>query len=888
MQPVTLTINQQEVSGQPGLTILELARESGITIPTLCDHASLSPIGACRICIVENEANGALLASCVTPIAPGMIINTESPRVLEHRRMILKLMLASHPDSCLVCDKGNRCELRQLAAELGVGFIDLDRIPQPAVTEEVNPFLLRDMSKCILCARCIRACQELVIAGALDYYGRGFSTKPATLAQLPLEDSECTFCGTCVALCPTGALLEREPLYRGSTGVSVETTCPYCSCGCTLSLEIKDDRVVRAVPGNGSSSPGTLCVRGSYGCDFIHSPERLTRPLLKENGTFKEVSWEEALAATAAAFTGICAASGPESMAVFGAANCTNEENYLLQRFARAVLGTNNIDNGSSLYYGSARRGFYDSIGFPGITYSLDDLARADVIMVIGADPAATAPLVSYGIKRAVKLHGAKLILIEPRKTELALFADCWLRPRVGTDLALLSAMAGVIVDEELTDREFIARKTENYEALFDSPGSLSPEQAAAAAGVAREQILLAARLYAGADQGAIIFGSGIMQQPRGEENVKALLNLALLTGHIWRSGGGVRALLRESNAQGACDMGALPDFLPGRRHAGDPAARDFFETRWQTVLPSRPGLGVREMMAQAGNGNIRGMLIVGENPLACFPEAARVEEALLSVEFLAVQDLFLTETARLADVVFPAASFAEKEGTFMNLEGKGRQLCRALEPAGESRADWRIILDLAEAMDSPLPFTSLEQVQEEMEALIPFYRNDWGEDSGEGETLWERKDDRGLPLKKFPGFSPVEYIPPEQPAGDTYVLLAESTLFSWGSGARSSRSQKLSRFAPLNYLKMNRNDAGKAGFNPGDSVEIVSAAGRLPAVVEYSDALPEGVVSLPRSRSSLPLTALSSALPEKTPPSSALEKGYVRIERSRKDEPGT
>lgn len=886
MQPVTLTINQQEVSGHPGVTILELARESGMTIPTLCDHASLNPIGACRICIVENEANGALLASCVTPIAPGMIINTESPRVLEHRRMILKLMLASHPDSCLVCDKGNRCELRRLAAELGVGFIELDRIPQPAVIEEANPFLVRDMSKCILCARCIRACQELVVEGALDYYGRGFKTKPATLFQLSLENSGCTFCGTCVALCPTGALMEKDPLYRGTIGTSVDTTCPYCSCGCSVSLEIKDDQVARVVPGK--DGPGTLCVRGSYGGDLIHSPERLTRPLLKANGSFKEVSWEEALTVTAAAFKGIRDEHGPDSTAVFGAASCTNEENYLLQRFARTVLGTNNIDNGSSLYYASARKGFYDSISFPGITYSLDDLARADLLFVIGADPEATAPRLSYEIKRAVMKHGAKLILLDPRKTGLALFADCWLRPRVGTDLALLNGMAGVIINENLTDREFIARKTENYQALSNSLSDLHLESAAEAAGVDLEQILLAARLYAGADQAAIIFGSGIMQQARGVENVKALLNLALLTGNIWRKGGGVRALLREGNAQGACDMGALPDFLPGRRQAGDPAARNLFEQHWQKPLPSRPGWGALEMIAQASKGKIKGMLIVGENPSASFPGSAGAAEALLSLDFLAVQDLFLTETARLADVIFPAASFAEKEGTFTNMEGKGRKICRALAPSGASRPDWKIILQLAEAMEQPLPYASLEQVQKEMEALIPFYENDWGEASLEGEALWEGEDDCALPLKQFPSFSPVENRPAEPPEKGSFILLLESTLFCWGSGSRSSHSNKLSRFAPVNSLKMNRSDAGKMELNPGEHVEIVSVAGRLPAVVEYSDTLPEGIVSLPRSRSDYPATALFSSLPGKPADSSALESCYVRIERSGNDEPGT
>ncbi len=892
MQPVTITINQQEVSGRPGLTVLELARESGITIPTLCHHASLSPIGACRICIVENEANGALLASCVTPIAPGMIINTESPRVLEHRRMILKLMLASHPDACLVCDKGNRCELRRLAAEMGLGLIELDRIPQPALTEELNPFLIRDMSKCILCARCIRACQELVVEGALDYFGRGFKARPATLFQAPLENSECTFCGVCVALCPTGALMEKEPLYRGTVGASVESTCPYCGCGCSISLEIKENRVARVVPGNELPGPETLCVRGSYGCDFIHSPERLTRPLIREEGGFREASWEEALAVTAAALGEIKAVHGAESLAVFGSANCTNEENYLLQRFARTVLGTNNIDNGSSLYYAAARRALYDALGFPGIAYPLRDLARSDLIMVIGADPETSAPLAGYEIKRAVKMKGAGLILIDPRKTKLSLFAGCVLQPRVGTDLELLRGMAKVIIEEKLTDREFIARKTEKYQDLLASLSDFSLEAAAESAGVSAEQIRRAALLYASAGQAAIIYGTGIMQQSLGVENIKALLNLALLTGHIWRKGGGLRALLRECNALGACDMGALPDFLPGHQHVGELPAQKKFERCWQTALPAAPGFDALEMMEQARRGKIKGMLIAGENPAASFPGASQIQAALGALDFLVVQDIFLTETARQAHVVLPAVSFAEKEGAFTNMEGNVKKIRRAVDPAGESRPDWKIILQLAEAMERPLPFGTLEQVQKELEEMVPFYKYDGESIIPEEEDILEARAGHRLPLKKFPGFSRLDNSPrppaspPPPPEEGVFTLLAESTLFRWGSGSRSSKSRRLSRFSPLSFLKMNRAEAEKMELHAGDPVEVISAAGRLKAVLMYSDDLPPGIVTLPRSGPGAPAAALFSSSPEQPAPASALDRCYVRIERSCHHEP--
>src|SRR3990170_1373580 len=354
LQPVTITLDGREVSGHSGMTILELARESGIDIPTLCYDPHLTSIGACRICLVENEQTGVLVASCVTPIASGMIINTHSPRVIEHRKNIVKLLLASHPDSCLVCDKGNRCQLRQLASDMGIGLMEFQRIPQMASIEEVNPFIERDLSKCILCAKCIRACQELVVEGAIDYYQRGFANKPATLNNLPLEESECTFCGTCVALCPTGALTEKERSYRGTTKTTVQTTCPFCGCGCCISLEVKDNHIVRVLPveedvvypvrnSSGALNPaaeqrgsisngvnqGTLCVRGSYGCDFIHSPDRLTKPLVKMNGGFEDVAWEKVLELVAREFNRIKAEHGPDSLAVLGSPRGTNEENYL-------------------------------------------------------------------------------------------------------------------------------------------------------------------------------------------------------------------------------------------------------------------------------------------------------------------------------------------------------------------------------------------------------------------------------------------------------------------------------------------------------------------------------------------------------------------------------
>ena len=660
MQPVTITLDGREVSGHSGMTILELARESGIDIPTLCYDPHLTSIGACRICLVENEQTGALAASCVTPIAPGMVINTHSPRVIEHRKNIIKLLLASHPDSCLVCDKGNRCQLRQLASDMGIGLVEFQRIPQMATIEEVNPFIERDLSKCILCAKCIRACQELVVEGAIDYFRRGFANLPATLNNLPLEDSECTFCGTCVALCPTGALREKERSYGGTTKTTVQTTCPFCGCGCCISLEVKDNHIVRVSPVEEDVvNQGTLCVRGSYGCDFIHSPDRLTKPLVKVNpvrndwvlktalsernlnseygssplskvrlsngvkDSFTEVSWNQVLELVATEFKRIKDEHGPNSLAILGSSKCTNEENYLLQRFARCVLGINNIDNGSRLYSSATRLGLGSSISFSGTTNYLSNLEQSEVIMVVGANPPASAPIVEYAIKRAVKYKGAKLILIDPRQTKLSSFAHLWLRPKIGTDVALLNSLAKVIVDEGLLDEEFVARRTDNFEALTKALERYSPEYAETTTGIPNHEIRAAARLYAIASGATIVYGSGITQHASGTDGVKAISNLALLTGNIGRRGGGIYALQRENNGQGACDMGALPDFLPGYQSVADAQTRRKFEERWKVSLPATPGLTALEIIEQAKEGKIKGLYIVGENPILSFPHSS-------------------------------------------------------------------------------------------------------------------------------------------------------------------------------------------------------------------------------------------------------------------------
>jgi formate dehydrogenase alpha subunit len=852
LQPITITLDGREVSGYLGMTILELAKESGVEIPTLCHDNHFPSTGACRICLVENEQNGALLASCVTPIASGMVINTHSPRVIERRKTIVKLMLTSHPDSCLVCDKGNRCQLRQIASGLGIGLVELQRIPRMASIEEVNPFLERDLSKCILCAKCIRACQELVVEGAIDYFRRGFTTIPATLDNVPLENSECTFCGTCVALCPTGALMEKDRTYGGTIKTTTETTCPFCGCGCSICLEVKDNQVVRVIPGKEDSvNHGALCVRGSYGCDFVNSPDRLTKPLVKRGDTFEEVSWEEALEQVATGLKRVKDERGPGSLAVLGSSKCTNEDNYVLQRFARTVLGTNNIDNGARLYNSASRVGLGSSLGFSGTTNYLSDLEQTDLILVIGADPDSSAPVVGYAIKRAVKQRGVKLLLIDPRQTRLSLFAHLWLRPEVGTDVALINGLAKVIIDEGLLDEEFVTRRTDNFQAFDESLKKYTLKYVEKTTGVKGQEIRAAARLYAGASRAAIVYGTGITQYATGTNGVGALANLALLTGNIGRKGGGIYALQRANNGQGACDMGTLPKFLPGYQSVVDAQARERFEKYWGASLPAEAGLTTLEIMEQVKEGKIKGMYIMGENPVLSFPNSRLIPEILASLDFLVVQDMFLTETAKLANVVLSAASFAEKEGTFTNFEGRVNRVRKAIEPIGESLPDWEIVVRLADKMGYPLPFSSLQDVMSEIEELVPSYETYTDYEKQDELAYGETGRTSGRPLLKgFARFSPTEYTPQagERKSDYPFTLLTGGTLYHFGTGTRSSRARRLRKFSLRSFVEICESDARKLAVTDGEEVKVISAVGEVTTTVKITDTLCKGMLFMPFS----------------------------------------
>jgi formate dehydrogenase alpha subunit len=635
-------------------------------------------------------------------------------------------------------------------------------------------------------------------------------------------------------------------------------------------------------------------VRGSYGCDFIHSPDRLLKPLVKSNGSFEELSWEEALDLIVTQFQRIKDESGNDSLAILGSSKCTNEENYLLQRLARAVLGTNNIDNGGRLYNSASCIGLGSSLGFPGTTNCLSGLEQSELILVIGANPSSSAPAVGYAIKRAVRRQGTKLLLIDPRQTKLSMFAHLWLQPKVGTDVALINGLAKVIIDEGLLDEEFVTRSTDNFEAFEEGLKEYTTEYVEEITGVSGQQIHTVAGLYARASQAAIVYSTGITQHVTGTDGVKALANLALLTGNIGRKRGGIYALQRENNGQGACDMGTLPMFLPGYQSVVDDQARMKFEESWGVNSPPESGLTALEIMKQTQRGRIKGMYIVGENPALSFPNSRLITEILASLDFLVVQDMFLTETAKLANVVLPAASFAEKDGTFTNFEGRVRRVRKAIPPLGESLPDWEIILRLAEKIGATMPYSSPQQVMDEIVdtcqlATYSSYEGN-GRSEPDAQNLYQTESSSHSGVGRIHGgqfptgfarFCPVTYLPPPKTKkGYPFNLLTGGNPNHFGTGSRSSRSMRLKKFSQEAFVEICTSDAKRLTITEGEKVKIISPIGEVTTVARITDTLQQGILFMPVSYPETPVNKLFDIVlnPETKAPS--LKSCNVKIEK--------
>jgi len=786
MSAIKLTIDGQEIEVAPGTTILEAARQLGIDIPTFCEDPELPPNGACRICVVEVEKARALVASCVAPVGPDMVVHTESERVINARKNNLSLMLANHPLDCITCEKTGECKLQDYCYRYGVASTEFFGAVKDLPYDDTNAFFLRDMNKCILCGICVGKCQQVVGAGAIDFTKRGFGTNVSPGFEDPIEESSCVFCGMCIDNCPVGALIPKYVTGKGRPWQteSVPSVCPYCSLGCNINLHIKDNEVIGVSPDQESPvNRGHLCVQGKFGWDFVHSRDRVTAPLVRSNGVFVEVSWEEALDYIIDNIKDIQSRYGADALMGLGSPKSSNEDSYLFQKLIRS-LGTNNVDSYTRHCHVSAVDGMMDAFGNAATTNTIDEVAATDAILVIGANPAESHPILDYRVREAAQ-KGAKLVVAVPEMIGLVDVSTAYLPLEAGTELALLNGMANVIISEGLHDQDFVDKRTEGFEELKKAVEKYTPEHVAGITGLEAEAVRSAARAYASAEKAVIVSDAGVREETGGAAFVRALTNLALLTGNVGKESAGVYLPYGENNLQGMADMGVLPNVITGYQHLQDQKVRDKFSKSWGVEISETPGMTAAEAFEGGKNSSIKAMYIMGENPVACGGDRLKVAENLENLDFLVVQDIFMTETASLADVVLPASAFAEKLGTYTNVERRVQLSQPALEPPGEVFPDWAVLVELAEWFGFEWDYTGPEEIFDEIASLTPEYSGisyyrlaeqglQWpcpDEDHPGTRFLHEDSFSRGKGL-----FAAVDYKPEALPASGEHAAVCCTT----------------------------------------------------------------------------------------------------------------
>ena len=881
---VALTIDGKAVQAPKGSTVLEAALGAGIYIPTLCYDPDLTPYGACRLCLVEIDGMRGLPTSCTTVATDGMVVHTETPAVNQARRVAMELIIANHHGDCLTCAKNQQCELQKIARYLNIEQEHFDRLrksTQILPVDDGHPAFIRDPNKCILCGKCVRACHEIAGVGAIDIAFRGYAARVSTMGDKSIIESVCESCGECLARCPTGSLLPRQTVQPTH---EVKTVCPYCGVGCSIYLGIRGNEIV-AVRGDEESpvNRGGLCVKGRFGFDFVGHPSRLTRPLIRKEGygkdvevdgnfgeVFREASWDEALELVAGKLTGIKEKYGSDSLGVLSSAKFTNEENFVVQKFARAVLGTNNVDHCARLCHASTVVAALAAFGDGAMSNSIADIAKADLLFVIGSNTTECHPIIGRIIRRRTESGEAKLIVADPRHIDLARRATIHLRQKPGTDVALLNAIMHVIIEEGLHDREFIEQRTEGFEELAATVKSYTPKMAEEITGVPQADIVKAARLFARAGRAAILYSMGITQHTTGTDNVKSVANLLMLTGNMGREGAGFSPLRGQNNVQGACDMGALPNVYPGYQRVNVPENRAKFESAWGATLSETPGLPVTEMVEAAHRGEIKAMYIVGENPMMSEPHISHVKQALQKLEFLAVQDIFPSETAVLADVILPAAAFAEKDGTYTSTERRVQKLRKAVDPPGEAKPDWQIVSELAAKMGHPFGYKNASEIMDEIASLTPIYGGVHHNRLDEYGLQWPCVDgsDPGTPIlhvgkftRGLGKFHAVEYQPPAEAVSEAYPMIMTTgrVLEHWHTGTMTRRAEVLDKLIPYGVIEMHPDDAARLGITDGDKMTVKSRRGKIKVPVRVTDKSSPGLVFLAFHWRESPANALTN-----------------------------
>lgn len=870
VEAVEFSLNGKSIKALPGENILQAAERTGTEIPHLCYTEGLRADGNCRACMVEIKGERVLAPSCCRHPTAGMVVQSNHERARKAQKMVIELLLSDQTENTYTLDN----ELTQWAKHLGVSATRFKPRQQPQ-NDLSHPAIAVNLDACIQCTRCLRACRETQVNDVIGLANRGSQTEIIFDLADPMGASSCVACGECVAVCPTGALSNADGGQLLTTDKTVDSVCPYCGVGCLLTYHVKNDKITRVEGRDGPANLSRLCVKGRYGFDYLNHPQRLLKPLIRKVGIakglneyfdpsnplrmFREATWEEALSLATGGLNNIKAKFGSSALAGFGSAKGSNEEAYLFQKLIRTGFGTNNVDHCTRLCHASSVAALLEGIGSGAVSNQVADVKHAEVLLVIGSNPPTNHPVAATFMKNAVK-QGKKLILLDPRKTDMARHATHFLQFNAATDVSLLNSILHVIIEEDLTDKQFITERTIDYETLKANVANYSPEKMATITGIDASTVRQIAHLFATSRGSMIFWGMGISQHIHGTDNSRCLIALSLITGQIGRPGTGLHPLRGQNNVQGASDAGLIPMMFPDYRRVDNPEANAWFSKYWHTKLDDKAGLTVVEIMHKILSGHIKGMYIMGENPAMSDPNLNHARSALATLDHLVVQDMFLTETAAFADVILPASGWAEKDGTVSNTDRRV-QLGKAAVPLpGEARQDLWIIRDMARGMGLTWNYQHVSEVYEEMRAAMPSIQGiSWARLQQQSSVTYPCKNDSDpgqnvVFVDKFPtvnGRAKLVSAKPiqadEQPDDDyPFVLITGRQLEHWHTGSMTRRTEVLDAIEPVPIVYVNQQDLITIGIEAGGDIVARSRRGELRAFARPDAGLKQGEVFMP------------------------------------------